>query len=110
MREWIADYFEFAAHGTTIGREALAGVPSFVTMAYIIAVNPAIPHAPGIATGPSMAATIATAGLRLAAMGLYADCFFAIAPLHVTNASTTRSCAWWVTGPRLRWERYCLRA
>jgi hypothetical protein len=31
VRAWIADYFEFDAHDTTIQREALAGVTTFVT-------------------------------------------------------------------------------
>ena len=35
MREWIADYFELDTHGTTIRREALAGLTTFVTMACI---------------------------------------------------------------------------
>ena len=95
MREWIADYFELDAHDTTIRREALAGVTTFVTMAYIISVNPAILHAAGIPVGPSMLATIATAVFGSLAMGLYADRPFAIAPYIGENAffSLTPSCA-----------------
>jgi AGZA family xanthine/uracil permease-like MFS transporter len=52
MRKLITNYFELDAHDTTIRREALAGVTTFVTMAYIIAVNPAILHAAGIPLGP----------------------------------------------------------
>jgi adenine/guanine/hypoxanthine permease len=86
MREWIANYFELDAHNTTIRREALAGVTTFVTMAYIIAVNPAILHAAGIPLGPSMVATIATAVFGSLLMGLYANRPFAIAPYMGENA------------------------
>ncbi len=86
MGTWIARYFELEAHGTTIRREALAGVTTFVTMSYIIAVNPAILHAAGIPQGPSMVATIATAVFGTLAMGLYANRPFAIAPYMGENA------------------------
>jgi len=86
MREWMANYFELDVHDTTIQREALAGVTTFVTMAYIIAVNPAILHAAGIPVGPSMVATIATAVFGSLAMGLYANRPFAIAPYMGENA------------------------
>jgi len=86
MRDWIASYFELDAHSTSIRREALAGVTTFATMAYIIAVNPAILHVAGIPTGPSMVATIATAVFGTLAMGLYANRPFAIAPYMGENA------------------------
>lgn len=86
MREWIAIYFELDTHSTTIRREALAGLTTFVTMAYIIAVNPAILHAAGIPAGPSMVVTIATAVFGTLAMGLYANRPFAIAPYMGENA------------------------
>jgi adenine/guanine/hypoxanthine permease len=86
MREWIANYFELDAHDTTARREVLAGVTTFVTMAYIIAVNPAILHAAGIPVGPSMLATIATAVFGALAMGHYANRPFAIAPYMGENA------------------------
>ncbi|MEY7850867.1 NCS2 family permease [Natrarchaeobius sp. A-rgal3] len=38
----IANYFEFDEHSTNYGREAIAGVTTFLAMAYIIVVNPAI--------------------------------------------------------------------
>ena len=83
---WIARYFELDSHGTTVRREALGGLTTFVTMAYIIAVNPAILHAAGIPLGPSMVATIATAVFGTLAMGLYANRPFAIAPYMGENA------------------------
>ncbi|MEF8782167.1 MAG: NCS2 family permease [Haloarculaceae archaeon] len=39
---WFAEYFGFAEHGTSLRIEALAGVTTFLTMSYIVVVNPAI--------------------------------------------------------------------
>jgi adenine/guanine/hypoxanthine permease len=86
MKQQIENYFGLQAHDTTIGREALAGLTTFVTMSYIIAVNPAVLHAAGIPEGPSMVATIATAVFGTLAMGLYANRPFAIAPYMGENA------------------------
>jgi AGZA family xanthine/uracil permease-like MFS transporter len=72
--------------GTTFRRELLAGVTTFVTMSYIIAVNPAILKAAGIPEGPSMVATVMTAVLGTLVMGLYANRPFAIAPYMGENA------------------------
>ena len=40
---FIASYFRFSEHQTDIRRETLGGITTFVTMAYIAAVNPAVP-------------------------------------------------------------------
>ena len=42
LRESLADYFEFESHDTDLGTEILAGITTFLTMSYIIVVNPAI--------------------------------------------------------------------
>jgi len=82
----IGNYFGLEANGTTFRREVLAGVTTFVTMSYIIAVNPAILKAAGIPEGPSMVATIMTAIVGTLVMGLYANRPFAIAPYMGENA------------------------
>ncbi len=79
-------YFEFARHGTSYRQETLAGVTTFLTMAYIIIVNPAILEAAGIPRGPSMVATIVAAAIGSVVMGLYAKRPFAIAPYMGENA------------------------
>jgi AGZA family xanthine/uracil permease-like MFS transporter len=79
-------FFEVDRHGTTVGREAVAGLTTFVTMAYIIVVNPKILEAAGMPFGPAMAATILTAAFGTLAMGLYAKRPFAIAPYMGENA------------------------
>jgi AGZA family xanthine/uracil permease-like MFS transporter len=86
MRERLRAYFELEAHGTTLRRELIAGVTTFVTMAYIIVVNPAILAAAGIPPGPSMVATILTAVFGTLLMGFYAKRPFAIAPYMGENA------------------------
>lgn len=83
---WLRSYFQFEQHGTTFRREVVAGVTTFVTMAYIVAVNPAILKAAGIPSGPSMVATISVAIFGTLLMGLYANRPFAIAPYMGENA------------------------
>jgi AGZA family xanthine/uracil permease-like MFS transporter len=72
--------------GTTARREVIAGLTTFVTMSYIVAVNPAILHAAGIPEGPSMVATALTAAFGSLIMGFYANRPFAIAPYMGENA------------------------
>jgi AGZA family xanthine/uracil permease-like MFS transporter len=82
----VTDPFSLESSGTTFGREVVAGVTTFVTMSYIIVVNPAILKAAGIPAGPSMIATILTAIFGTLLMGLYANRPFAIAPYMGENA------------------------
>ncbi|HUO04458.1 MAG TPA: NCS2 family permease [Candidatus Binataceae bacterium] len=86
MRAHIERFFELEKSGTTIRRELLAGLTTFITMSYIIAVNPAIMRAAGIPEGPSMVATVITAATGTLIMGLYANRPFAIAPYMGENA------------------------
>jgi AGZA family xanthine/uracil permease-like MFS transporter len=79
-------FFRLEELGTGLGQEALAGATTFVTMAYIIVVNPKILEAAGIPFGPSMVATVLTAFFGTLTMGLYARRPFAIAPYMGENA------------------------
>ena len=72
--------------GSLIRQETLAGVTTFVTMAYIIIVNPAILEAAGIPREASVTATILAAALGTLMMGVYAGRPFAVAPLMGENA------------------------
>ncbi|NOZ02921.1 MAG: NCS2 family permease [Deltaproteobacteria bacterium] len=78
--------FGLTEAGTTVRAEVLGGLTTFVTMAYIIVVNPAILTAAGIPQGPSMVATVLTAVIGTLAMGLWANRPFAIAPYMGENA------------------------
>jgi len=86
MEHRLAAFFGFERAGTNLRREVLGGVTTFVTMAYIVAVNPAILKAAGIPEGPSMVATVMTAMFGTLVMGLYANRPFAIAPYMGENA------------------------
>ena len=79
-------YFDFALHKTSYRQEMVAGLTTFLTMAYIIIVNPAILEAAGIPKGPSMTATILSAAFGTLVMGFYARRPFAIAPYMGENA------------------------
>ena len=79
-------FFGFDRHGTGYRQETVAGITTFLMMAYIIIVNPAILSAAGIPRGPSMVATILSAAFGTAFMGLYAGRPFAIAPYMGENA------------------------
>lgn len=78
--------FKLQEHGTNVKTEVIAGLTTFMTMAYIIVVNPAILEAAGIPKGPSMVATILSAFFGTLLMGVYAKRPFAIAPYMGENA------------------------
>lgn len=82
----INKFFKLDEMGTTVRQEIIGGTTTFVTMAYIIVVNPKILEAAGIPFGPSMVATILSAFFGSLAMGLYAKRPFAIAPYMGQNA------------------------
>jgi len=78
--------FAFDRHGTTVGREVIAGLTTFTTMSYIVVVNPAILSAAGIPEGASFVATVLVATFGCYFMAFYANRPFAIAPYMGENA------------------------
>jgi len=82
----MRNFFKFDEYGTNYRREIIAGITTFITMSYIIIVNPAILEAAGIPKGPSMVATILTAFFGTMFLGFYAKRPFAIAPYMGENA------------------------
>ncbi len=89
MRQALERYFRFAEHQATWRTEALAGLTTFITMAYIIFVNPAILHETGM---PLAAVTIATclcAAFGSILMGALANLPLALAPGMGLNAYFT---------------------
>lgn len=72
--------------GSSVRTEILGGVTTFVTMAYIIVVNPAILTFAGLPVGPSTVATILAAAFGCLLMGLYANRPIAVAPYMGENA------------------------
>jgi len=82
----VGRFFDVAARGSSIRREVLGGITTFVAMAYIVVVNPAILYAAGIPLGPGTVATILTAAFGSLLMGLYANRPIAVAPYMGENA------------------------
>jgi AGZA family xanthine/uracil permease-like MFS transporter len=79
-------YFEFERFHTNYRTEIIAGITTFLTMAYIIIVNPAILEAAGIPKGASTTATILSGAFGTFIMGFLARRPFAIAPYMSENA------------------------
>ena len=82
----LENFFHLKEHGTDIKTEVMAGLVTFMTVAYIIVVNPAILEAAGIPFGPSLVATILSAIFGTLIMGVYAKKPIAIAPYMGENA------------------------
>ncbi len=82
----ISKYFLLEENGTTFKKEIVAGITTFITMSYIIIVNPKILEAAGMPFEASMAATIFSAFFGTLTMGVYAKRPFAIAPYMGENA------------------------
>src|SRR3970282_381103 len=72
--------FDLAAHGTTIRTEVLAGVTTFLTMAYIVFVQPAVLSAAGMDFGAVMVATCLATAFATTLMALMANYPIAVAP------------------------------
>ncbi len=78
--------FQLEQHGTTVGREVIAGLTTFTTMSYIVVVNPGILGQAGIPVEASFVATVLAAVFGCFLMAFYANRPFAIAPYMGENA------------------------
>src|ERR1700704_4303222 len=78
--------FRFPERRTTLRAEALGGFSTFLTMSYILFVNPAILSAAKVPAAGVAVATALAAALLTAAMGLIANVPFALAPGLGINA------------------------
>jgi AGZA family xanthine/uracil permease-like MFS transporter len=79
-------FFALTEHGTTARREVAAGAATFLTMAYILIVNPQILAAAGMDPGAAFVATCLAAAIGSAMMGLFANYPIALAPGMGINA------------------------
>ena len=82
----LARRFRFTDRGTNTRTEALGGVATFLTMSYILFVNPAILSAAGMPFGAVAVATAIAAAVATAAMALATNLPFALAPGLGINA------------------------
>lgn len=78
--------FQLQSHGTTVRKEVVAGITTFLTMAYIIVVNPSILSATGMDFGAVFVATCLAATIGTLIMGLWANYPIALAPGMGLNA------------------------
>lgn len=108
-RGWLDSFFGISASGSTVGTELVAGLTTFMVMAYIIFVNPSILSFAGIqdlqGLGPAfpavMAATCLVAGVMTIFMGVYANYPFALAPGMGLNAVVAFQL---IVGMKLPWQ------
>ena len=85
----IEKIFKLESNNTSIGREVLAGVTTFVTMAYIIFVNPQMMAVSGMDLGASFVGTCLAASLACIIMGVYSNWPVSLAPGMGLNAFFT---------------------
>ena len=101
LRLQLERYFEFQALGAEWKTEVLAGFTTFMTMAYIVFVNPAILHETGMPLAAVTAATCLSAAAGSFLMGGYARYPIALAPGMGLNAYFTYSV---VKGMGVAWQ------
>lgn len=82
----LEKYFKLKENNTTVRTELLAGVTTFMTMAYILAVNPDILGATGMDKGAVFTATVISSVVATLVMALWAKLPFALAPGMGLNA------------------------
>jgi AGZA family xanthine/uracil permease-like MFS transporter len=97
----LEQYFQFQELGTNWKTEILAGFTTFITMAYIIFVNPSILHETGMPLPAVVAATCLSAAFGSILMGAYARYPIALAPGMGLNAYFTYSV---VKGMGVPWQ------
>ena len=83
--KFIADYFGFSENNTNLKIETLAGITTFMTMSYIIFVQPEILGAAGMDKGAIMVATCISSALAIILMGLLTNFPIALAPVMGRN-------------------------
>ncbi|MGU3474651.1 NCS2 family permease [Methylobacterium sp. D48H] len=81
--------FRLAEHGTSVRTEVLAGLTTFLTMAYIVFINPSILGDAGMPRGAVFVATCLVAALGSMIMALWANYPIALAPGMGLNAYFT---------------------
>ena len=91
MEAWLNKTFKLEENHTNVRTEVLAGITTFLTMAYIIFVNPNILSQTGMDFGAVLTATCASAALATFCMAFMANYPFALAPGMGLNAFFTYS-------------------
>ncbi|MCP5536037.1 MAG: NCS2 family permease [Akkermansiaceae bacterium] len=97
----IADYFKLRENGTSLRVETVGGITTFLTMAYILLVNPMILSEAGMDRGAVITATCLAAFFGTVLVGLWANAPFAMAPGMGLNAFFTYTL---VMGQGVSWQ------
>lgn len=82
-------FFKFKQYNTTAKQEIIAGITTFLTMAYIVFVNPVMLSATGMEKGALITATCLSAAIGTGLTGLWVNAPFAMAPGMGLNAFFT---------------------
>jgi adenine/guanine/hypoxanthine permease len=101
LRYRLEQYFDFKKLGADWHTEILAGLTTFLTMAYIVFVNPSILHAAGMPLAAVTAATCLSAAFGSILMGAFAKYPIALAPGMGLNAYFTYTV---VQGMGVEWQ------
>lgn len=94
-------FFHLKELGSSVRQETIAGITTFLTMAYIIFVNPAILSATGMDKGALITTTILASAFGTLLVGLWANVPFAMAPGMGLNAAFAFML---VLGKEISWE------
>lgn len=89
MQNWLEKRFQLSAKNTTVRQEVVAGITTFLAMAYITVVNPAILSEAGMDFGAVFVATCLAAAIGSLLMGLLANYPIGLAPGMGQNAFFT---------------------
>ena len=92
---WLEKTFHLSKRNTNVKTEFIAGLTTFMTMSYIIFVNPAILHDAGIPKEAALAATIYSSVIATVLFALWANMPVAVAPGMGLNAFFyVHRCTW----------------
>ena len=92
MEQYLNKFFDLEAKKTNIKNEFLAGLTTFITMAYIIFVNPQMMSAAGMDQGAIFVGTCLAAAIACFTMGIFANWPIGLAPGMGLNAFFTYNC------------------
>src|SRR5690554_7903022 len=101
MKSLIDKQFKLSEHNTSIKTEVIAGITTFLTMAYIIFVNPSLLSEAGMDYGAVFVATCLAAAIGCLIMGLWANYPIAQAPGmgRSEERRVGKECGWrWLPG------------
>jgi adenine/guanine/hypoxanthine permease len=101
MSSFLERRFHLSSHGTTVATEAIAGLTTFLTMAYIVFVQPAVLSAAGMDFGAVMVATCLSTAIATTLMALLANYPIAVAPAMGHNFFFAYSV---VIGMKVSWQ------